>query len=343
MKAVVIGDGGWGTALASVLRKNGHEVRIWGPFEDYVSSLNGRNENPRFLPGVRLPEGLRWTARPEEAARDAELAVMAVPSSFYAEVAARFAPHLSAGTPVVSATKGLDGTTLRRMSEIAAEHFGGGPVTALSGPSFAEEVARELPTAIVAACTDHAVARRVQSAFGCDTFRIYSSDDLIGVELGGALKNVIALAAGACDGIGFGHNTKAALVTRGLAEIARLGIAMGAHPETFSGLSGIGDLMLTCTGGLSRNRAVGERIGRGERIGDILKGMVQVAEGVVNCAHACALAHKAGVEVPIAEAVRQVIGGKLDPRKAVRMLMTRDPRPEREQPGLGRRSRKETT
>lgn len=330
MRTLVMGDGGWGTALACVLRRNGHSVRIWGAFPDYIAELKTARVNRKFLPGVPLPEGLEWCDDPAAAARNVELAVLAVPSQFYAQTAARFAAYLPPGIPVVSVTKGLDASSLRRMTEIAEEKLGGGPIAALSGPSFAEEVGRGLPTAVVIACRDAARATALQSAFSCELFRVYSSDDVIGVELGGALKNVIAVAAGACDGIGFGYNTKAALVTRGLAEITRLGVAMGAHPETFSGLSGIGDLMLTCMGSLSRNRSVGERLGRGESIQTILAGMSQVAEGVANCEHACALARRAGVEMPIAEAVRLVIRGELNPRDAVRRLMGRDPKPERE-------------
>ena len=328
MKTTIIGDGGWGTALACVLRRNGHDVRIWGPFPEYIAQLRAGRENPKFLPGVPLPDGLQWTHDPAEAVQDTELAVMAVPSQYFAETARRFAPLLPARARRLSVTKGLDAATLRRMSEVAEEVFGGRPVAALSGPSFAEEVGRGLPTAVVVACRDPEQARAVQSAFNSDTFRVYTSDDVIGVELGGALKNVIALAAGACDGIGFGYNTKAALVTRGLAEITRLGVAMGARERTFSGLSGIGDLMLTCMGKLSRNRAVGERLGRGERIAEILRGMTQVAEGVVNCRHACELAHRVRVEMPIAEAVRMVIENGADPKEAVRRLMSREPRPE---------------
>ena len=328
MIATIIGDGGWGTALACVLRRNGHDVRIWGPFPDYIVRLRASRENPKFLPGVELPGGLEWTSNPSEAVRGTDLAVMAVPSQYFADTARRFAPLLPAGARRLSVTKGLDAASLRRMTEVAGEIFGGRPVAALSGPSFAEEVALGQPTAVVAACRDSDQAQAVQAAFNSESFRVYTSDDVVGVELGGALKNVIALAAGACDGLGFGYNTKAALVTRGLAEITRLGIAMGARERTFSGLSGIGDLMLTCMGRLSRNRAVGERLGRGERTEDILRGMTQVAEGVVNCGHACALAARVGVDMPIAEAVRRVVEEQADPREAVRQLMSREPRPE---------------
>jgi glycerol-3-phosphate dehydrogenase (NAD(P)+) len=330
MRAAIIGDGGWGTALACALRRNGHAVRLWGPFPDYIAQLQTQRENTRYLPGVPLPEGLAWTADPAAAVRGADLVVLAVPSAYVRDVMARFAPHLPAGARRVSVTKGLDPRTLERMTVLAEEILGGGPVAALSGPSFAAEVARGLPAAVVTACRDPDQAAFVQAAFNHERFRVYTSDDVIGVELGGALKNVIALAAGVSDGLGMGDNAKAALVTRGLAEITRLGVALGAHPETFAGLSGMGDLVLTCMGRLSRNRAVGERLGRGEALAEILGGMAQVAEGVGNCAHACDLARRAGRELPIAEAVRRVLDHAEPPMEAVRRLMSRDPRPERE-------------
>lgn len=329
-RVMVVGDGGWGTALALVLHRNGHAVRIWSPFPDYAAQVARLRANPKFLPGVPLPEDLVWTADRAVAVDGAQRVILAVPSAYFADVASSFAPHLPPGAAVLSVTKGLDRETHHRMSQVAADRLGRGPVAALSGPSFAEEVARGQPTAVVVACGDHDAAAGWQEVLSGGAFRVYTSDDVVGVELGGALKNVIAIAAGVCDGIGFGHNTKAALVTRGLAEMTRLGVALGAHPATFAGLSGIGDLMLTCTGRLSRNRAVGERLGRGERIADILAGMAQVAEGVANCVNACALAAETGVEMPIAEAIRRVVWEELDPREAVRRLLARDPRPERD-------------
>ena len=330
LNTTVIGDGGWGTALALVLYRNGHRVRVWGPFPEYVAEVARLGENPRFLPGIPLPPQIEWTADPAAAVEGADLVVLAVPSQYFADTVRRLAPVWPAGALAVSVTKGLDRLTHHRMSSVAEDILGARPAVALSGPSFAEEVAKGLPTAVVAACADHGLAERAQDAFSNAAFRVYTSDDVVGVELGGALKNVIAIAAGACDGLGLGFNTKAALVTRGLAEMTRLGVALGAHPQTFAGLSGTGDLMLTCFGRLSRNRAVGERLGRGERAEDILRGMAQVAEGVTNCDNAAALARDTGVEMPIADAVRAVVRGRLAPREAVARLMTRDPRPERD-------------
>ncbi|MBU4459841.1 MAG: NAD(P)-dependent glycerol-3-phosphate dehydrogenase [Verrucomicrobia bacterium] len=330
LNTTIIGDGGWGTALALVLHRNGHRVRVWGPFADYVAEVAARRENPRFLAGVPLPPSIEWTADPAAAAAGADLIVLAVPSQYFADTLRRFAPVWPAGARAVSVTKGLDRATHRRMTAVAESILDAGPVAALSGPSFADEVARDLPTAVVAACRDPAAASAVQAAFTNAAFRVYTSDDTTGVELGGALKNIMAIAAGACDGLDLGLNTKAALVTRGLAEMTRLGVALGAHPTTFAGLSGTGDLMLTCFGRLSRNRAVGERLGRGERAEDILRSMVQVAEGVTNCGNAVALARETGVEMPIAAAVQAVVDGRLAPREAVAKLMGRDPRPERD-------------
>jgi glycerol-3-phosphate dehydrogenase (NAD(P)+) len=330
LNTTVIGDGGWGTALALVLHRNGHRVRVWGPFDDDIAEIAARRENPKFLPGIPLPAEIEWSSDPAAAIGGADLVVLAMPSQYFAGVLRRFVPAWPAGAIAVSVTKGLDRETHHRMSSVAESILDAGPVAALSGPSFAEEVAKGLPTAVVAACADPNLAERTQDAFSNTSFRVYTSDDITGVELGGALKNVIAIAAGACDGLGLGTNTKAALVTRGLAEMTRLGVAVGAHPETFAGLSGTGDLMLTCFGRLSRNRSVGERLGRGETAEAILRGMAQVAEGVTNCDNAAALAHEAGVEMPIAEAVRAVIRGRLAPREAVARLMARDPRPERD-------------
>ncbi len=330
LTVLVIGDGAWGTALALLLHRHRARVRVWGPFPEYLDEVRRRRENIKFLPGIPLPPDVEWIADPPAAAAGADIVVLASPSPYFVDVLRRFAPHLPPGARVVSVTKGLDRTTHRRMSELASERLAGRPVAALSGPSFAEEVARGMPTAVVVACRDRTTTAALQAAFSGATFRVYTSDDPIGVELGGALKNVVALAAGAVDGLNLGYNTKAALITRGLAEMTRLGAALGAHPATFAGLSGVGDLVLTCTGSLSRNREVGERLGRGEALADILRGMVHVAEGVVNCESACALAADAGVTLPIAEAVRAVLRGERTPGDAVRHLMLRDPRGERD-------------
>ena len=331
MKVAVIGDGGWGTALALILAGHRHEVTVWGPFEEYLRTLRETGENAKFLPGVKLPSALRWTARLDEAAADAEAVVLATPSRYFRATVSSLAPFLPAPRPpIVSVTKGLDERTLRRMTEVTGELLGETSVAALSGPSLAAEVARGVPAAVTLACADTDRAAALQQLFNGPRFRVYTSDDVIGVELGGALKNVIAIAAGVCDGIGFGDNAKAALITRGLAEIARLGVAMGAHPQTFAGLSGLGDLVVTCASRLSRNRGVGERLGRGESMEAILQGMQQVAEGVWTCGAARDLARTKNVEVPITEEVCAVVHGGKSPRRAVEDLMSRDPRPERE-------------
>jgi len=329
MKATVIGDGGWGTALALVLERNGHEVTVWGPFQDYLEEIKLFGENVTYLPGVKVPASIEWTHDHESAVKDADLVVLVVPSRFYKPVVESFKPFLSPDTLVVSATKGLDEQTHERMSEVAEEILGH-PVAVLSGPSHAEEVARGVPCAVAIAAADHAAAAQIQQFFVNDTFRVYTLDDVVGVELGGALKNVIAIAAGMGDGMGFGDNSKAALMTRGLAEITRLGIALGAKPETFSGLSGIGDLMVTCMSRHSRNRGVGERLGKGESLEEIMASMKMVAEGVWNCQAAKELAEQHGIPVPITEQVNAVVHEGKDPRQAVMDLMARTPKPEQD-------------
>ena len=329
MKAAVIGDGGWGTALAMVLERNGHEVSVWGPFGDYLDEIRTSGENINYLPGVKVPESIHWTDDPAQAVDGAELVVLVVPSRYYRDVVESFKPHIPANALIVSATKGLDEESHERMSEVAEEILGH-PVAVLSGPSHAEEVARGVPCAVAVAAPDHAVAEQIQQLFVNDTFRVYSLDDVVGVELGGALKNVIAVAAGISDGMGFGDNTKAALMTRGIAEITRLGTALGARQETFMGLSGIGDLMVTCMSRHSRNRGVGERLGKGESLDEILAGMKMVAEGIWNCQAAKELAAELGIPVPITEQVNAIVHEGKDPRQAVIDLMTRTPRSEQE-------------
>ena len=332
MRVAVIGDGGWGTALALTLARHGHAPCVWGPDADYLAEIRTTRRNRKFLPGVALPETVAWTADPAEALAGAEAVAMAVPSKYVRATLERFAgAYRAAGAPpVVSATKGFDEATLERMTEILSELWGVKTPAALSGPSIAPETARGVPTAVTIACADGAVARLFQELFSGDAFRVYTSDDVKGVELGGALKNVIALAAGVCDGLGFGHNAKAALITRGLAEITRLGAALGAHPQTFYGLSGVGDLMVTCFSPQSRNRTVGERLGRGETLDQILSGMEQVAEGVCTCGPALALARVAGVAAPVMEQVDAILHRGKKPAAAVIELMRRDPRAERE-------------
>ncbi|HMO05528.1 MAG TPA: NAD(P)H-dependent glycerol-3-phosphate dehydrogenase [Kiritimatiellia bacterium] len=324
----IIGDGGWGTALALILNGNGHRVTLWGPDAAYLAQVKASGENPRFLAGVPLPAALRWTASEAEATAGADGLVLAVPSRFYAATLARFAAHVPATARVVSVSKGFDQQTHQRLSALAATEWNRPDVAALSGPSHAEEVARGVPTAVTVASADPAASAFWQEAFNGASFRVYTSDDIIGVEVGGALKNVIAIAAGICDGLGFGDNTKAALMTRGLAEITRLGIRFGANPATFSGLSGIGDLMVTCMSRHSRNRGVGERIGRGESLEAILHGMQQVAEGVWTAKAAHGLIGEMNVELPITAEVHAVLYEGKNPREAVQSLMARPPRPE---------------
>jgi len=327
-QACIIGDGGWGTALALVLHERGHRVKVWGPFPEYIEKVRQAHRNDDYLPGVDLPAEIWWTADRENVVQGADLVVVAVPTKFYRNVMDSFAGLIPASAEVVTVAKGFDPQSHQRMTDVLADVLKRDDVAALSGPSHAEEVARRMPTAVVVASRSSKVARSVQEAFSTARFRVYTSDDVVGVELGGALKNVIAVGAGIVDGIGFGDNTRAALITRGLAEMTRLGVAMGARPATFAGLSGIGDLIVTCNSKLSRNHAVGERLGRGEKIGQILGSMKQVAEGVWNCAIACDLARQHGVQVPIAEEVHAVVHKGRNPVEAVEALMSRDAKPE---------------
>lgn len=328
MKTAVIGDGGWGTALAIVLNSNGHNVTVWGPFPDYISKISKTLENISFLPGVPLPPEIEWTSDISQAASGAELVILAVPTKYFKDAITPLSGIISTSCRMVSVAKGLDRKTHRRMSEVAQDVIGIDCVAALSGPSHAEEVARGIPTAVTVAANDPDLGLAVQDALSNKCFRVYTSDDVIGVELGGALKNVIAIAAGVSDGLGFGDNTKAALITRGLSEIIRLGCTVGAKAETFSGLSGMGDLIVTCTSKLSRNRAVGERIGKGEPVNVIMSNMEQAVEGVWNCASALELARETGVDVPITEQVHAIIYEGRNPLEAVGSLLARDPKPE---------------
>ena len=328
MKITIVGDGGWGTAIGLLLHSYGHAVTLWGPFKEYLEEIRSGRENTRFLPGIRLPGTLRWTADPAEAVAGAEVVVLVSPSKFYADVCAKFKGVLPPGALVVSLTKGLCETTHCRMSELAREILGLDAIAVLSGPSHAEEVARGIPTAVVAASEDEALAKRVQQLFSGPLFRVYTSTDPLGVEIGGAVKNVVAIAVGASDGLGFGDNTRAALITRGLAEITRFGIALGACPGTFAGLSGVGDLIVTCTSRHSRNHSVGERLGRGEEIGAIVGGMKMVAEGVWNSKVIHALGHTYGVTLPITDVVYALCYEGLSAGAAVASLMTREMKPE---------------
>jgi len=322
VKVAVVGAGSWGTALAAHLARSGHVVSLWSRDPAQAHEIRDRHQSSRYLPGITLP-ALDATSDLAEAARDAEIAIVAVPSEFLRGTLRALRPHLGAVATLVSATKGLELGTLRRMSEVAAEEAPGHPVAVLSGPSFALEVAQGQPTTVVVAASALAGAEAVQRAVSTRSFRAYSSDDVIGVELGGALKNVIAIAAGIVGGLGYGHNTVAALITRGLAEISRLAVALGARPDTLSGLAGLGDLVLTCTGDLSRNRRLGHALGAGHSVGEALAELHMVAEGVRTAQAACALAERAGVEMPIAQQMRAVLYEGKPPREGVEELMLR--------------------
>lgn len=332
-RVAILGDGGWGTALSVLLHGAGHDVAVWGAFPDQIADLAATRVNARYLPGIPVPEGVRLTADILEALHGADLVVFAVPSHVMRQVGERAAPHLDPASLVVSVSKGIETDTLLRMSETIRDVAHPERLAVLSGPSHAEEVARGIPTAVVAASEDPEDACGTQDAFMTERFRVYTSPDVAGVELGGALKNVIAIAAGVCDGIGFGDNTKAALITRGLAELSRLGAALGGRPETLAGLGGMGDLIVTCASRWSRNRSVGERLGRGESIDRILEGMAMVAEGVRTARAAHSLARRACSETPIIDSVYAVLYEGKDPREAVHELMTRSPKAEFEIPG----------
>lgn len=328
MRVAVIGAGAWGTALADVLARNGHEVTIWAFEPDVAESIAREGMNHRFLAGKRLHPSLRATSELREALVGAELVTFVAPSHVLRRVARSAAPAVPADAPLVVATKGIERDTLRIMTDVIAEELPGRPVAALSGPSFAAEVADRQPTAVVAASEDATIAACVQQAFANDVFRVYTHDDVTGVELGGALKNVMAVATGIGEGLGLGHNSRAALITRGLAEMTRLGLALGAQPLTFAGLAGMGDLILTCTGALSRNRRVGMLLGEGRSLDEILAEMKMVAEGVQTAKAAHALAERVGVEMPILAEVHAVLFEGRHPREAVTNLMMREPKAE---------------
>jgi glycerol-3-phosphate dehydrogenase (NAD(P)+) len=333
-RVVVIGDGGWGTALARHLFQQGVQVSLWSAFPEHVEELRRQRENRRYLPGVELPEGLAITADPFEAARGAELALSVVPTQFLRRTAESFEDALAGAVPVVSATKGIEIETFRTPSEILQEVLGRRPIAVLSGPSHAEEVALGLPASVVVASADEGLARSAQATISSETFRIYTHRDPKGAELGGALKNVIALAAGISDGLGLGDNAKAALLTRGIVEMARFGQAHGARTETFFGLAGLGDLATTCYSRHSRNRHVGEEIGRGKTLEKVLSEMQMVAEGVWTTRALFGPESEArGIPMPIAEQVHAVLFEGLDPRQAVSALMGREPAGEMD--GLG--------
>lgn len=323
-RTAVLGAGSWGTALAGHLALVGHDVRLWARDPALVRDIAARRANAVYLPDVVLPAAVHPTASLEEALTGAELVVCAVPSHGVRTVMNAAVPFVPPGVTVVSATKGLETDTLLRISELLGAQLGAGhPVVVVSGPSFAAEFARRLPTAVCVASRDRIAAERVQEEFRSSYLRLYASEDVVGVEIGGAMKNVIAIAAGVVEGLGIGHNALAALITRGLAEITRLACALGACRETLSGLTGLGDLVLTCTGSLSRNRHVGIELARGRPLPEVLGGMKMVAEGVRTTGAALALGARHGVELPITTQMSEVLGGRKDARTALVDLMLR--------------------
>ena len=326
-KIGVIGAGAWGTALSMLLADKGHDVTLWMYEKDLAEETARTRDNRVYLPGFAIPDSVRVTSSLETAVSDKTVVLSVVPSHTVRTVSQQFAPFLSKDGVIVSASKGIEIETLMPLSEvfkdILPEQFHD-RLCILSGPSFAKEVAQKMPTAVALASYDPGIARKVQAIFSNSYFRIYTNPDVIGVELAGSLKNVVAIAAGVLEGMGYGYNTMAALLTRGLAEMARLGIAMGGNLQTFSGLAGMGDLVLTCTGGLSRNRTLGVRIGKGERLSDIMSGLKTVAEGVKTASAARYLARKYNVDMPIVDEVYQLLYEGKDPKQAVKDLMNRE-------------------
>jgi glycerol-3-phosphate dehydrogenase (NAD(P)+) len=324
----VIGAGSWGTALALLLHGNGAAVTVWGHDSESIAKIRDLHENQIYLPGVRLPEAVQFTSE-LESINHADLVLVVVPSRAMREIASRLNTiGLKKNTLLLSCTKGVERGSGMRMSEILSETLSGHPVAVLSGPSHAEEVSRGAPTAVVIGCTEAVLGKELQSLFFSKNFRAYTSNDVTGIELGGALKNIFAIAAGVCDGLGLGDNTKAALVTRSLAELVRLGCALGGQRDTFQGLSGIGDLMVTCFSKHSRNRLVGERLARGESIGAISASMRMVAEGVPTTYSAFECARRLGIETPIIDQIKLLLDGALSPKEALGALLARDPRAE---------------
>ena len=331
MRCGVVGAGAWGTALADLLTRNGHDVMLWAYEPDVVESINRKHENSRFLGGHALAPTLQATGDITKAVEGAELITLATPSHVLRSILRSAAKSLPRSAPLVVASKGIEKGTLCLMTEVAEQEISGATVVALSGPSFAKEVVTCQPTAVVVASEIDGVAADAQRAFSSPYFRAYTHTDVIGVELGGALKNVMAVATGIAEGLGLGFNARAALVTRGLAEMTRLGMALGSEPSTFAGLAGLGDLVLTCTGSLSRNRAVGVEIGKGRTLEEVLRDKETVAEGVVTAQSARELAAREGVEMPIVDTVNRVLFEGQAARSAIAALMSRELRAEVDQ------------
>ncbi|MDQ2837356.1 MAG: NAD(P)-dependent glycerol-3-phosphate dehydrogenase [Actinomycetota bacterium] len=331
MRAAVLGSGSWGTAFAKVLVDAGTDTLMWARRPELAAQINAEHQNPSYLPGITLPASLRATADAAEALAGADLVVLVIPSQTLRQNLAGWAPLLPAEATLVSLMKGVELGTMKRMSEVISEVAGADParVAVVSGPNLAAEIAREQPTATVVACTDADRASQVQHACTAPYFRPYTNSDVIGTELGGAVKNVIALACGMAAGMGFGDNTIASLITRGLAETARLGSALGADPMTFAGLAGLGDLVATCASPLSRNRSFGERLGKGETLEQAQAATNgQVAEGVKSCRSVLDLAGRHGVDVPITKVMESVCNSQIGPVDAVKLLMNRSTRSE---------------
>ncbi len=324
MKVAMIGDGGWGTTLAILLSEKGHKVRLWSVFPDYAKTLAEKRENVKFLPGIPIPDSIDISSDIQGIVEGTEVVVLASPSHFMRDVVGRLKGVSLSKKILVSVSKGIENNTLLRMSEVIYEVLGGTiRLAVLSGPTIAPEVAQGLPAMAVVASESKKTAGVIQTLFATETFGIYLSDDVVGVELGGSLKNVIAIAAGISDGLELGTNTKAALFTRGLVEIARLGIKMGARLGTFSGLSGMGDLVTTCLSPKSRNRSLGEAIGKGKKLKELLQGTEMVVEGVKTTLSALALSKRYALEMPITAEVKAVLYDGKDPRQAVKDLMNR--------------------
>lgn len=324
----VIGAGSWGTALAVVLAKNGHQVTVWSIIEDEITMLKEKHEHVDKLPGVKLPDFMEFTTDLEQAVKTSDMLVLAVPSIFTRSTAKSMAPFVKDGQIIVCVAKGIEETTLMTISDIVEQEIPNADVAIMCGPSHAEEVGVGLPTTVVAGARTKATAEKVQDVFMDEVFRVYTSPDVLGMELGGSLKNVIALAAGVADGLGFGDNTKAALITRGIAEISRLAIAMGAKAETLAGLTGIGDLIVTCASKHSRNRKAGMLIGQGYTMEEATKEVKMVVEGIYSAKAARALAQKYEVDMPIIDIVNQVLFENMSAKEAVVELMEREKRSE---------------
>jgi len=322
-RIAVLGDGGWGTTLAILLSSKGYSVTLWGAFADYANLMAKTRFNPKFLPGLKIPRAIKITGDINDAVAGKKIIVLAIPSQYTRGVLNKIKGTFTRGAIFLSVTKGIEVSSSKRISEIIHATLGPVKLAVLSGPTIAQEVARGIPTTIVAASHDKKIRKTIQQIFSTERFRVYTNPDVIGVELGGSLKNVIAIACGVSDGLGFGTNTKAAILARGLAEISRLGKAMGARLETFSGISGLGDLVTTCISRQSRNRFVGEQIGKGKKLKQICKHMQMVAEGVSTAKSAYALSLKYKVDMPITKEVYRLLYLNKSPRQVVRDLMTR--------------------